>query len=153
MSSVSHTVHWTWSLRSNHRWRWSTLASSLKWGLSFGLVYFVVSRTGHSWAVNTLVSLVMDGLLYIANQFIWRERQVSRTNSVTTTFIIWLMFLGLNAGLMWLLLHPANVDLTQARLLAVPFGVAMNFVNFRINDEVAFRKEGLRRLRRGTRAA
>lgn len=134
-------VGWLWRLVHVREWQKSSALSALIFALNTALVYRLVALLGHGWQLNLAVSLVIDAVMYGFNKrWVWEKRKAAITTSAAWSFLWWLVFLGFNTGIAYLLMKRADIGTLEAKSALGGIGIALNPVVFMFRDRVAFRQ-------------
>lgn len=152
MSTLAYNVimaprlrFWRWHFWRDPKWQRSSLFSAATWLAATLVVYDLVEQLGHGWLVNVMVSLAFDFVAWVVGKFlIWRERQIDCPTSASRNTVVWLLFFGINLCLGWLVWTQGGFGTVQSRGILAVYGVLINPVRFRLNNELVFGDQSLR---------
>ncbi len=137
------TFGWFWRMVHVPEWQKSAFQSSTFWLLATLLIYKLVSRMGHGWQVNVVVSFTLDWVVYGINRlWIWRQRKVSLPTSGWRNLTVWTATTGLNVLLAWLII--SRVGFLPGRILLGCYGVVANPVVFKLRHDFVFAETNIR---------
>lgn len=137
------TFGWLWRMVHVPEWQKSAVQSGFFWLLATLLIYKLVSRLGHGWQVNVVVSFTLDWVVYGINRlWVWRQRNVTLPSSGARNLAVWAVTTGLNVLLAWLII--SRVGLMPGRALLGCYGVAANPAVFRIRHDFVFAETNMR---------